>query len=180
MLTFLHPKLMPIISTAAYMALKQLTKEIYANVRALFPQCGVAAATAILALSYLLLGTWSLLAWHFSYLHTPVRPPLIYLMQCIFWLHRAHASMMQLLPWPQTCKKKWKATLTAIDCFYLAAFDNLIFGFAKLSVTAMLTHQLAQGEKARALLPVVGLGCKLKKACCCALPETDRLSTASG
>jgi len=39
-------------------------------------------------------------------------------------------------------------------------------------------NMIAQGEKARALLPVVGLGCKLKKACCYTLPEIDRLLTA--
>ena len=142
-LTFPHPKLTSIIGKPTNTALKTLTKEIYANARAI-PSTRGGGAHGHLGLvmplaEYMLLTgvAFQLPAHpgpvpvHAAGANAATRQEAI----------RAFDATLKELATATTAKEEMKRQLLdAVERLYLAALDDDTFGFADVSISAMLVH----------------------------------------
>jgi len=140
---FLHPQLTVIIGTLTNTAIKQLTKELYANARAI-PSTHSGGSHGHLGLIMpiveytLLTGIVFQLPVHPG--PTPTHAVGANAATCQENI-RLYEAMLKELAIATTVREEIKKQiLEAIEQLYLAALDDDTFGFSKVSIANMITH----------------------------------------
>ena len=142
-LTFPHPKLTPIIGTPNNTALKHLTKELYANARAIPSTRGGGGhghlGLVMPAAEYMVVtGVAFQLPAHPGPGPVHIGAPNAATRQETI---RAYDANLKELMLATTVKEEIKKQLLeAVDRLYLATLDDDTFGFAEVSIAAMIAH----------------------------------------
>jgi len=142
-LTFPHPKLTPIVGTPTNSGIKQLTKEIYTNARAI-PSTRGGGGHGHLGLvmpvaEYMVItGVAFQLPAHPG--QAPIHAPNATQFQIAETVRLFDAMLAELTTATTAREEMKKQLLEAVERLFLAALDDDTFGFADVSVAAMITH----------------------------------------
>jgi len=142
-LTFLHPKLTAILGKPTNTALTQLTKEIYANARAIPSTRGggghghlglvmpIAEYMLLTGVAFQLPAHPGPVPVHAVGANAATRQETV----------RAYDATLKEIALATTAREEMKRQLLdAVERLYLAALDDDIFGFADVAISAMLVH----------------------------------------
>jgi len=142
-LMFPHPKLTPIIGKPTNTALKQLTKEIYANKLAI-PSTRGGGGHGHLGLIMPLAEYKLLTGGVFQLLSHPGPVPVHAIGANAATqqetMHAYDATLKELALATNAREEMKCQLLDAVECLYLAALDDDTFGFADVAISAMLVH----------------------------------------